>query len=87
MSLLVPRVPAQDELSPPLQQDLCITCIATAGSREARCSKFLGDTDFSYLARTAETGCGQKKKEFFVGYLHNLVSLFTPSAFTLWKRC
>lgn len=86
MSLLVPRAPVQDGLSPTPQQDLHTTCITTVGSREARCSEFLGEAAFSCLVRTAKTGCGQKKW-LFVGYLYNLVSLFTPSSFTFWKHC
>lgn len=64
MSLLVPRAPVQDGPSPTAQQDLHTTCITTLRSREARCSKLLGEAAFSCLVRTAKTGCGQKKVTF-----------------------
>lgn len=67
MSLLVPRAPVQDGPSPTAQQDLHTTCITTLRSREARCSKLLGEAAFSCLVRTAKTGCGQKKSDFLWG--------------------
>lgn len=82
MSLLVPRAPVQDGLSPTPQQGLHTTCITTVGSREARCSKLLGEAAFSCLVRTAKTGCGQKKW-LFVGYLYNLVFVHSQCFYLL----